>query len=455
MKFPVISTLAIAISLLTCNNASDRGKTKTKASDKAPLVSIVSKKEILDEPKTEAKLSIKQGDKTIFNANIGIEIRGAVSQMFYEKKSYGFELQAINKDEDAAMPILGLPKGSDWVLHGPFGDKTLLRNAVAYRLSNNIGRYAAKTQFVELEINGDYMGFYVLMEKLKHGPGRINISKLSPTDSTQEAITGGYVLKIDKTAGGGHDDFDDYTSDNSFRSRYDAKAKISQKSKTFFMYEYPKAKNITKSQARYIQQYVADFEKTLASDHYKDPENGYQKYIDIDSFVDYFILTELMQNHDGYRLSTYLQKDRNQKLAMGPIWDFDIAFGSDAGFCDGMNQPAWVFQYNQYCGGDTWVVPFWWKKLVSDPAFMAKVKARWKALRNTQLADNELEKTISDFATEITENNMVARNFERWAILKKQITPNSTTGSHQKEISRMKSWLTGHAHWIDIHLAEL
>jgi hypothetical protein len=74
---------------------------------------------------------------------------------------------------------------------------------------------------------------------------------------------------------------------------------------------------------------------------------------------------------------------------MGPIWDFDIAFGSDNGFCDGMNRHAWVFQYNQYCSGDAWLVPFWWKRLVSDEAFKNKLIVRWKALRAKQLSDNQ------------------------------------------------------------------
>jgi hypothetical protein len=162
-----------------------------------------------------------------------------------------------------------------------------------------------------------------------------------------------------------------------------------------------------------------------------------------------------MQNHDGYRLSTFLQKDRGKKLQMGPIWDFDIAFGSDNGFCDGMNRHAWVFQYNQYCSSDNWLVHFWWKRLISDDAFKRKLILRWKKLRELQLSDNQLDNTIDNFVKEITESGMVARNFERWDILDERITPNSTKGSHEKEIARMKSWLKAHAQWIDINIEKL
>ncbi len=454
MKLLLTFPLFVVWGLLNCNSSHQKDYVlQTPKNKNVPYIIIQSDKEIVDDPKRKAEMKIVLKDSTVFQSPIGIELRGATSQMFYDKKSYGFELRAA-KDESSAASLLGLPKNSAWVLHGPYGDKTLLRNTVAYQLSNDIGRYAARTKFVELEINGEYLGFYVLMEKLKQDNDRIRIAKLSKNDTTAEKITGGYILKIDKTVGNDRND-SDYNEENSFTSQYDAKEKLSKRSKTHFLYEYPKVKNINHTQRKYIQNYISEFENALASENFKDPEKGYQNYIDIDSFIDFFILTELMQNHDGYRLSTYLQKDRGKKLQMGPIWDFDIAFGSDNGFCDGMNRHAWVFQYNQYCSGDAWLVPFWWKRLVSDEAFKNKLISRWKALRANQLSNNQLDKTINDFNKEITEKGMVARNFERWDILNERITPNSSKGSHEKEISRMKFWLKEHAHWIDENIERL
>ncbi|GAB2611145.1 hypothetical protein GCM10027035_04390 [Emticicia sediminis] len=454
MKLLLIFPLLVVWGLLNCNSSHQKDYAlQTPKNKNVPYIIIQSTKEIVDDPKRKAAMKIMLKDSIVFQSAIGIELRGATSQMFYEKKSYGFELRNV-KDESSAASLLGLPKNSAWVLHGPYGDKTLLRNTVAYQLSNDIGRYAARTKFVELEINGEYLGFYVLMEKLKQDNDRIKIAKLSKNDTTAEKITGGYILKIDKTVGNDRND-SDYNEENSFVSQYDTKGRPSKRSKTHFLYEYPKVKNINPVQRKYIQNYISTFENALVSENFKDPEKGYQNYIDVDSFIDFFILTELMQNHDGYRLSTYLQKDRGQKLQMGPIWDFDIAFGSDNGFCDGMNHHAWVFQYNQYCSGDAWLVPFWWKRLVSDEAFKNKLITRWKALRAKQLSDNQLDKTIDGFNKEITEKGMVARNFERWDILNERITPNSSKGSHEKEISRMKSWLKEHAHWIDENIERL
>lgn len=454
MKFKLTIYTFIVFGFLTCNSSNKSHYViKTPKNKNVPYLIIKSAKEIVDSPKRKASLSIVLKDSSIFSSNIGIELRGAISQMFYDKKSYGFELRD-DKNESLAAPLLGLPKNSAWILHGPYGDKTLLRNAVAYKISNDIGRYASRTKFVELEINGEYLGLYVLMEKLKQDNDRIKIAKLSKNDTAAEKITGGYILKIDKTVGNSNDETN-YSSENAFPSRYDTKGRLSKRNIIHFLYEYPKPKNISPIQQRYIQNYMAEFENALASENFKDEIKGYQNYIDVDSFIDFFILTELMQNHDGYRLSTYLQKDRGKKLQMGPIWDFDIAFGSDNGFCDGMNRHAWVFQYNQYCGGDTWLVPFWWKRLMADEVFKTKLLARWKSLRVAQLSDNQLDKMIDDFSKQITESGMVARNFERWDILNERITPNSTKGSHEKEIARMKSWLKTHAKWIDENIGGL
>ncbi|AFK04223.1 Spore coat protein CotH [Emticicia oligotrophica DSM 17448] len=455
MKLTFFLPLLLLWGLLNCNNShqNDNFVIRTPRSPQTPYFIIQSDKEIVDDPKRTANLKIVLGDSVIFQSPIGIELRGASSQLFYDKKSYGFELRNEKNDSKAAS-ILNLSKNSAWILHGPYGDKTLLRNAVAYKLSNDIGRYASRTEFVEVEINGKFMGFYVLMEKLKQDNDRIKLSKLSKNDTSANKITGGYIIKIDKTAGNNPEE-SNYTEENSFASQFDFKGKITTQQTPHFLYEYPKPKNINSIQKTYIQNYIHSFEKALASDNFKDEQKGYRSYIDVDSFVDYFILTELFQNHDGYRLSTYLQKDRDKKLQMGPIWDIDIAFGSDNGFCDGMNRHAWVYQYNQYCSEDTWLVPFWWKRLITDEYFKQKLVSRWQTLRTQELSDNQLYKVVSTYNESITNRNMVARNFERWNILNHRITPNSTKGSHEKEISRMKQWLKEHAHWIDEKIGTL
>ena len=148
--------------------------------------------EIVDDPKVPAAYTVKRSDSIYYQGIIGIEIRGESSQNF-DKKSYGLETWD-EQYNDIDVPLLGLPEEEDWILYGPFSDKSLLRNKLIYELSNQMGRYAVKTEFVELTINYDYKGLYIFMEKLKRDKNRINISKLEEGDIDQESISGGYII---------------------------------------------------------------------------------------------------------------------------------------------------------------------------------------------------------------------------------------------------------------------
>lgn len=418
------------------------------------VIRIKTDGQIVDEPKVKGTMKIMLKDSTIFESAIGIEIRGAVSQLLYEKKSYALELWDA-QNVGISKTVLGMPEEEDWVLHGPYGDKTLIRNAIAYQVSNSIGKYAARTSFVELEINGNYKGVYVLMEKLKRDKNRIDLKKLEPIDNDSTKITGGYILKLDKTAGEGNTSHTNYTTKNSFSSLYNENGQLTSRVITHFLYDYPSQDDISVEQSKYIRAYVQEFEKVLASDNFKDTQNGYNKYMDADSFIDFFLLTELFQNHDGYRLSTYLTKERGEKLKMGPIWDFDITFGSD-GFCSGMKNNVWVFEYNNYCPTDTWLVPFWWKRLLQDPFFSQKLKARWAELRKDKFSDSALESFITDQVAYLNKIGAVKRNFERWPILSTPIVPNTSfIGTYDQEITRMKAWLKSRTAWIDGHITQL
>ena len=420
-----------------------------------PLLVIKTTGTIADEPKVKSEMKIYVKDSVVATENIGIEIRGAISQLIYEKKSYAFETWDATNTA-VAKSVLGLPAESDWILYGPYGDKTLIKNVVAYQISNNIGRYAARTAFVEVEINGDYKGLYVLMEKLKRDKNRIDLKKLDAVDNDPTTITGGYILKIDKTAGKGGTSHVNYTANNSFKSLYDVNGVLTTNTKTYFLFDYPSDATISTPQRQYITAYVQSFEKALASPDFKTDTAGYKKYIDVPSFIDFFLLTELMQNHDGYRLSTYLQKERGEKLKMGPIWDFDLTFGS-ASFCGTINalDNYWVYQYTKYCPNDTWLVTFWWKRLLEDKNFSDQVKNRWSTLRTTQFSDTNLLAAVDEKANFLTQTKADKRNFTRWNILNTPIVPNTTTGTYDDEVKRMKTWITNRTAWMDTNIGKL
>ncbi len=400
--------------------------------------------EIVDEPKVPAALTIRSLDSVYFEGTIGIEIRGESSQ-FFDKKSYGFETwDAQYNDIDVAL--IGFPEEEDWILYGPFSDKSLIRNKLIYELSNQMGRYATKTEFVELTINYEYKGLYIFMEKLKRDKNRIDISKLENGDTSEDLISGGYIIKIDKS------DMEDgsYTDYNSFQSKFDVFGNENGDIRINFNYEYPKPEEIHANQKNYIKNYFYEFESSLASNNFKDPINGYRKYIDEDSFIDFFILNELANNVDGYRLSTYLQKDRNKKLVIGPIWDFNLSFGN-ANYCGGERYDVWCFKFNERCLGDFWNVPFWWNRLLEDEKFVSKLKDRWKQLRLNNLSDNNILTLIEEqYSFLNNETEIINKNFNKWKIFGVYIWPNSFIGNdYYEEIDFLKNWIKNRTNWLD------
>ncbi len=405
---------------------------------------------IVDEPKVSADLSIMKNNTVLFDGPIGIEFRGASSQGF-EKKSYGFETWDTS-GQDLDVSLLGFPEEEDWILNGPYSDKSLVRNHLIYDLAREMGNYASRTELVELNINDSYQGIYVFMEKLKRDKDRINISKLKIDENTGEDLTGGYILKIDKLSGSNLGQ--SYTSSNSFESQIPPPGNgMGQTIK--YLYEYPEAEDITTEQKAYISDYVTQFENALSSDTFADPQAGYANYIDVDSFIDFFLLNELSNNVDGYRLSTYMHKDKAGKLAMGPIWDFNLAFGN-ADYCSGGETNVWAYKFNERCNLDFWLVPFWWERLLQDPAFVVKLKDRWNGLRGTTFSIGSIGTKIDSFVTRMQDAGAIEENFNTWSVLGVYVWPNNFVGdSYDQESNYLKTWIDDRLQWLDTAINEL
>ena len=407
-------------------------------------------KEIVDEPKISSKMIITKDSIILYDGNIGIEYRGSSSQLF-DKKSYGFETWD-EENEDMDYPLLGFPEEEDWIFYGPYSDKTLIRNKLIYDLSNQIGRYASRTKFCELTINNQYMGVYVFMEKLKRDKNRIAIKKLENDDLDSINISGGYIIKIDKSDDeNGEQVYNDF---NAFISNY--KPNYATYQSIWFNYEYPKPKDIYNEQKQYIQNYFDNFEKALSGINFKDSLSGYRKYIDVESFIDFFILNELSNNLDGYRLSTYLHKNRNEKLKIGPIWDFNLSFGN-GNYCNGDKYDTWTYKFNETCSDDFWLIPFWWEKLLEDPYFVNKLKERWNELRKKELSDENIFQMIQNYISILkNESGAVYRNYSKWNVIGKYLWPNNYVGnSYESEIDYLIKWIAKRNNWLDKSINEL
>jgi hypothetical protein len=360
----------------------------------------------------------------------GLKLRGS-SSLGFPKNQFAFETWD-ESNEGMNHSILGLPAESDWVLYGPYSDKSLMRNYLSYSWSNKIGRYAPRTVFVELFLNddggnvaaSDYHGVYVFMEKVKRDDDRVDIAKLDPTHNSEPEITGGYLLKKDRLDPG----------DSGFRTR----------TGQHLAYVEPKEDEITPQQAAWIGRYLNDFEAALYGPNFTDPVSGYRKYIDVDSFIDHHILVEAMKNIDGFRLSTYMYKDRGGKLHMGPIWDYNLSLGN-ADYLQGWTSSGWY--YPQLVGSD---YP-WYARLFQDPDFRQAYIDRWHEVRETVFATEAMLADVDAAADLLAE--AAGRNFDRWRILGQYVWPNwYVARTWADELGFMKNWLSDRLTWMDTQL---
>jgi len=377
----------------------------------------------------EGKRNLLTDPKNNYNGKIAIEIRGSSSQMF-PKKGYGFETKS-SAGLDVDVSLLGMPEENDWVLYAPYTDKTMIRDVLTYTLDATLGHWSPRCRYVELFLNNQYQGVYVLMEKIKRNKNRVDIAKLLTTDNSGENLTGGYIIKIDKTTGGGGE---------GWYSNYSNTV-----GKTFYQYDYPKAKEITTAQKSYIQTYTRMMENALYQENFKYPGN-YHEYLNDSSFIDFMIINELAKNVDGYRLSAYLYKGKNDRVNCGPIWDFNLTYGN-ADYYNGWQTTG--FQYQAYLGNDGWQNPFWWNKLMKDPEYVNKLKRRWVSLRKNELSNQRITSAIDSLTSLISEAK--DRNYQRWTgVIGVDIWPNYYVGNnYNDEVNWMKNWINQRLNYLD------
>lgn len=370
---------------------------------------------------------------------IAIEVRGASTQSF-PKKSYALETRQAD-GENRNVSLLGLPPENDWILYGPYSDKSLLRNALVYWMARRMGAYASRSRFCEVVIDGDYLGVYVLLEKIKRDGDRVAIARLDPDEVDGDDVTGGYIIRVDRYIEG---------VDPGWYSAYAFKG-----NRLFYLYYYPTGENINPEQEAYIRAYTDSLEAALAGSR-----RDYGRYLDLASFADYLIVNEVVKNVDAYRLSLFMHKDRDSaggKLTMGPVWDFNIALGN----VNYNVHPSLELQRPsthrlQIGNGATWISTpfwFWWRRLLQDEAFIDTLTNRWHAHRRGVLSEDELDSHIDSLAAVLREAQ--ERNFERWPILGRYVWPNDFIGrTHAEEVAYLKKWLGQRLDWLDDHFIE-
>lgn len=351
-----------------------------------------------------------------------------------DKKSYAIEL-TDSVGNEAKAPLLGMSSESKWVLVASFPDKSLIRNAFGYAMAGASGRYAPRARLVELVVNGGYEGVYLLVERVQRDAERVDVAKLDSGDTLGDALTGGYILRIDRSSDG-----------NGWTSLQD--------SLVYVQHQYPSEQKLSNRQREYIRWYFDGFERAMASKGFADPDTGYSRWIDVGSFVDYLLLQELVKNVDGYRLSGYLHKQKDSKggkLRAGPVWDLDFSAGMPD-YYNAWKTAGWVYEWDARASRDGSAIPFWWKKLANEQGFRSTMACRWKSLRTGEWSDPAWRARFDSLAERA--GSAQARNFQRWNVLKKRMWPEVyVAGTYQGEIDTMKNWLSARIAWIDGQLA--
>jgi hypothetical protein len=360
------------------------------------------------------------------------------SSLEFPKKMFGFHLLDDDRG-NRSEALFGMPAEHNWILYAPYSDKSLMRNVIAYSLARDFGRWAPRTQFVELFEHlgnaplsqSNYHGVYVLLERIKWDENRLDIHQLGPGDDAEPEISGGYIIKKDRLNEG--------------------ESGFTTQSGTNLAFVRPQEEVATSAQKNWIQQYMSEFELALYSPDFDTPA-GYESYIDVASFIDHFLLTELLREIDGYRLSTFMYKDRGEKLVMGPAWDFNLSLGN-ADYVDGWKTEGWYYPTMGCfigCG-----IRDWYVRLMEDEAYIQRMQQRWWTHRQGIFSEEHLIGLIQENREELQEAQ--ARNFQRWPILGEYVWPNyfwEGVETWQEQLDWMENWLLERLAWMDTQMGE-
>ena len=349
------------------------------------------------------------GDKgnNIIAQTGGTRERGNFSRTF-PKRPYRIKF-------DSKQNVLDAPaKAKKWTLINNYGDKTLMRNLIAFHLSSVLEMpYTPYGTAVNVIMNGEYKGCYQLCDQIEVNKNRVNITEMKPTDNEGEALTGGYLIEVDAYA---EDEISWFTSSNGTR--------VTIKS--------PDEDEITTEQSNYIRNF------------YSNMENNWRTYLDTNTFLRHFLVGELSGNTDTY-WSVYMYKQRGEdKLYVGPVWDFDIAFENDNRTYPINNHTQWVYQYGSVEGYMRTLTT----NIINDKTTKAQLIDIWDEARHNGIDEESLLAFIDNMSEQLQESQKL--NFTRWPILNQYVHQNPRIyGSYQGEVNNVKNYLKERITWID------
>jgi hypothetical protein len=381
-------------------------------------ISISSKEKIKRSEKIPAQLYVynKKLQRHLPHINILIKKRGASSKFFSKKQ---FLIKSADKSKK--ISFFNMPPHSTWVLYGPYIDRSLIRNSLAYHLGENIAQdkyFAPRWRYVELVLNNNYLGLYLLVEKPTRGKNRVSFKKLKETNSNFS-----FLAKLS-------------AQNKSFKTT----------KKTEIKYVYPKEKNMNLNQQQFIKKEISELESKIYSLKVNENIDKLSDTVSLDSFINFIIIQEVFKNIDAYRRSAYFYKKDN-KFFMGPLWDFNIAAGN-INFRGMQKTTGLVIEKKNFYFRNA----FWFKKLWRNYYFRVKLRNKYLSLRATILSDKHLHSLIDLFAKNLEKRGNIDNSlwnskisiFENFFFKTKE-----NANTFKEHIKVLKSWLTHRLSWLD------
>ena len=356
-----------------------------------------------------------------------IKYRGASSYNRFDKKQYRIKFYKNKKDSEKKVSLAGMGANSEWVLNGPYLDKTLIRNKLVYDLARELNGWAPDSRFVELFVDGEYQGVYLAVEPVTNGESRLRLSKFGLLSGETA-----YIVSRDRS--------------NTEAEELVTWGKTAGYTNNSLYIGYPSKNKVTEKQKAYIQKDISEFEQVLYGENFNDKRLGYQAYIDMDNWVDYFIINEFAMNYDAGNLSTYIYKELGGKLQLA-VWDFNNGFDNFQG--SGKSTDILHTVKNS-----------WIEKLWQDKNFRDRVCERYGQLRKTILSDEHIAEKIASYQEEL--GDAVDRNFKVWGYSFNETLLAGTTkegssrdiGSYEEAMKQLTDTIRERLAYLDKELGE-
>ncbi len=387
-----------------------------------------------------------------------LKYRGNTSFDASDKKPLAFrtlesDLLPDDGGKKQKVKLLGMPKDNKWCFIAPWCDETMVRDILSFELGRPWFDWVPHTRICELILDGTYYGVYVLAERVSKGKNRLNLDDPGSTDGD---LTGDYHVSVDH----GYDPY--------FSSRYRPWQSLDGSKVAYnylIKYEYgdpadDEFDDLPEGTRKALKDEVYKMESSFKADNW-DQHDGYRQYIDVMSFIDYMLSTEVSMNIDGYRLSTHLYKHgekRAEKEGLDPrwkatLWDFNIAWGN-ADYYDGQRTDCWQYELNVKFKSDNCPVPFYWYRMLQDDAYVNAMKNRWQQYRRANYSDERIMQTVDSLTALIKDGGAAQRNERAWRIFSRSyIWPIPYyASSYDDAVSHLKDWIRRRLEFMDSQL---